>query len=195
MSYFHPDRMPVLPARRRKAARQQLEQVVAQAAKSRARRHPVVIAAAIAIVVLSTGAAAAGVVAYEAVTHHAQARCFTVDDVTSNDFTLIAQASKPLTGAEARRRARHLPGAVQDRHAQEGPCAYSPVQDAGSSSRAWFGGLCLAGPDRGSLPWRAGNLRESRPPSGSTAAVRPTPPAARHGGPDSLSQIGAAVPY
>ncbi len=101
MSYFHPDRMPVLPARRRKAARQQLEQVVAQAAKSRARRHPVVIAAAIAIVVLSTGAAAAGVVAYEAVTHHAQARCFTVDDVTSNDFTLIAQASKPLTGAEA----------------------------------------------------------------------------------------------
>jgi hypothetical protein len=101
MSYFHPERMPALPARRRKAARQQLEQVVARSARSRARRHPAVIAAAIAIVVLSTGAATAGVVAYEAVTHHAQARCFTVDNVTSHDFTLIAQASKPVTGAVA----------------------------------------------------------------------------------------------
>jgi hypothetical protein len=99
MSYFHPQRMPVLPARRRKAARQQLEQVVAQSARSRARRQPLAIVAATAIVVLSTGAAAAGVVAYHAVTDQAQARCFTVDDITSHDYTQITEASKPLTKA------------------------------------------------------------------------------------------------
>ncbi len=97
MSYFHPQRMPELPARRRKAARQQLEQLVAQSANSRARRHPAVVVAAAAIVVLSTGAATAGVVAYEAVSDRTQARCFAVDNITSHDFTLIAQASKPLT--------------------------------------------------------------------------------------------------
>ncbi|HUZ56540.1 MAG TPA: hypothetical protein VMU94_28945 [Streptosporangiaceae bacterium] len=101
MSYFHPQRMPVLPARRRRAARQQLEQVVARSARSRARRHPAVIVAATAIVVLSS-TGAAGVVAYEAVANRIQARCFTVDDVTSHDFTLIAQASKPLTDAVVR---------------------------------------------------------------------------------------------
>ena len=102
MSYFHPQRMPELPARRRKAARQQLEQLVAHSARSRARRHPAVVAAAAAIVVLSTGAATAGVVAYEAVSDQAQARCFTVDNITSHDFTLIAQPSGPLTDAAVR---------------------------------------------------------------------------------------------
>jgi len=102
MSYFHPQRMPRLSARRRKAARLQLEQVVARSAMSRARRRPVVIAAVMAIIVLSTGAAAAGVVAYHAVTDKTQARCFTVDDVTSHDFTTIAEASKPATKAEVR---------------------------------------------------------------------------------------------
>lgn len=99
MSYFHPQRMPVLPASRRAAARQQLEQVVAQSARSRARRHPAVIAVAATIVMLSTGAAAAGVVAYQAITDKAQARCFTVASVTSPDFTMITQASQPLTAA------------------------------------------------------------------------------------------------
>jgi hypothetical protein len=99
MSYFHPQRMPVLPASRRAAARQQLEQIVAQSAKSRVRRHPTVIAVAATIVVLSTGAAAAGVVAYHAITDRTQARCFTVDSITSPDFTMIAQAGKPLTKA------------------------------------------------------------------------------------------------
>jgi hypothetical protein len=99
LSYFHPQRMPVLPARRRRAARLQLEQVVAQSANSGRRMSPVIIAAAAAVVVLSTGAAAAGVVAYQAITDRTQARCFTVDSVTSPDFTMIAQASKPLTKA------------------------------------------------------------------------------------------------
>jgi hypothetical protein len=102
MSYFHPQRMPVLPARRRKAARQQLEQVVTQSARSRARRRPAVVAVAAAIVVLGTGAATAGVVAYDAVANRAQARCFTVDDITSHNYTLIAEANKPLTDAVVR---------------------------------------------------------------------------------------------
>jgi len=56
---------------------------------------PAIVAAAAAIVVVSTGAA--GVVAYHAITDRTQARCFTVDSVTSPDFTMIAQASTPLT--------------------------------------------------------------------------------------------------
>jgi hypothetical protein len=99
MSYFHPQRMPVLPARRRRAARLQLEQVVAQSAKSGRRMKPAIIAAATAVVVLSTGAAAAGVVSDHAITDRTQARCFTVDSATSPDFTMIAQASRPLTRA------------------------------------------------------------------------------------------------
>ena len=97
MSYFHPQRMPVLPARRRRAARLQLEQVVAQSAKSGRRMNPAIIAAALAVVVLSTGAA--GVVAYGAITNRTQARCFTVDSVTSPDYTTIAQASNHMTTA------------------------------------------------------------------------------------------------
>jgi len=99
MSYFHPQRMPVLPARRRRAARLQLEQVVAQSAKSGRRMKPAIIAAATAAVVLSTGAAGAGVVSSHAITDRTQARCFTVDSATSPDFTMITQASRPLTQA------------------------------------------------------------------------------------------------
>jgi hypothetical protein len=99
MSYFHPQRMPVLPARRRRAARLQLEQFVAQSAEPSRRMKPAIIAAATAAVVLSTGAAAAGVVADHTITNKTHARCFTVDSATSPDFTMIAQASRPLTKA------------------------------------------------------------------------------------------------
>lgn len=104
MSYFHPQRMPVLPARRRKAARLQLEHVVEQSATSRRRRRPpLVIAVAIVIVVLSTGAA--GFVAYHAITDTTQARCFTVANAgaSSDYYTTIAEASKPATKADVRR--------------------------------------------------------------------------------------------
>lgn len=94
MSYFHPERMPVLPARRRRAARLQLEEIVTRSARPGRRRPPVVIAAAIAIVVLGTGAAAIAVAAHKPVTDRHQARCFTVDDVTGFNTT-VAVADKP----------------------------------------------------------------------------------------------------
>jgi len=94
MSYFHPQRMPVLPARRRKAARLQLEEMVRRSAQAPQRRTPVVVAAAIVVVMLSTGAAAAGVVAYHTITDKTEARCFTVARVhpRSAYFTTIVQA-------------------------------------------------------------------------------------------------------
>jgi len=100
MSYFHPQRMPVLPARRREAARRQLEELVVRSGRSRGRRNPALIVAAIAVIVLSTGAA--GVIAYHAITNHAVGRCFAVASVTSPDFTTIAGASTRLTEPEVR---------------------------------------------------------------------------------------------
>jgi len=102
MTYFHPERTPVLPARRREAARQQLEQVVARTANAR-RRPPVAIAAAIVIVVLSTGAAA-GAMAFHAVTDQTTARCFTVQNRHAGNrfFTTVTSASEPGTSAYVR---------------------------------------------------------------------------------------------
>jgi hypothetical protein len=96
MSYFHPQRMPVLPERRRKAARRQLEQIVAGSAKPGRRVKPAVIAAGIAAIVLATGAAAIAAAVYQPVTNKTEARCFTVAD-TSGFATAIAAASKPGT--------------------------------------------------------------------------------------------------
>jgi uncharacterized membrane protein len=80
MSYFHPERMPALPARRRRAARLQLEEVVRRSARTPRRRPPVVIAAAIAIVLISTGAAAFAIATSAPVTNKKVERCFTVAD-------------------------------------------------------------------------------------------------------------------
>jgi len=102
MNYFHPERMPVLPARRRKAARLQLEQLVTLSASSRFRRRPAVLAALIAIITLCTGGAAIAVMTYHAVTNRAEARCYAVADTSSQNFTTIAQASSSLTPAEVR---------------------------------------------------------------------------------------------
>jgi hypothetical protein len=102
MSYFHPQRMPVLSARRRKAARLQLEQIVTRSATSRWRQRPAVLAALMAIITLSTAGAAIAVVASHTVTNRAQARCYAVADTSSQDFTTIAQASTSLTPAEVR---------------------------------------------------------------------------------------------
>ncbi len=99
MSYFHPQRMPVLPARRREAARRQLEEVV-RSGRPRGRRNPVLTVAAIALIVLSTGAA--GVITYRSITSQAVGRCFAVASVTSHDFTTITEPSTRLTAAQVR---------------------------------------------------------------------------------------------
>ncbi len=96
MSYFHPQRMPVLPDRRKKAARLQLEQIVAKSVKPARRVKPALIAAGTAAIVLSTGAAAIAVAVYQPVTDKAFARCFTVAD-TSGFATFIASPGKPGT--------------------------------------------------------------------------------------------------
>ena len=96
MSYFHPQRMPVLPDRRRKAARLQLEQIVAKSVKPARRVKPALIAAGTAAIVLSTGAAAIAVAVYQPVTDKAFARCFTVAD-TSGFSTSIGNPGKPGT--------------------------------------------------------------------------------------------------
>ncbi len=94
MSYFHPQRMPVLPDRRKKAARLQLEQIVAKSVKPARRVKPALIAAGTAAIVLSTGAAAIAVAVYQPVTDKAFARCFTVAD-TSGFSTFIGKPGKP----------------------------------------------------------------------------------------------------
>src|SRR5215467_12597158 len=94
MSYFHPGRAPVLPARRRKAARLQLEELVRRTAKTPRRRHPVAVAAVIAIALLSSGAAAFAVVAHQPVTNTHLARCFTSASV-SGFATVISAPGGP----------------------------------------------------------------------------------------------------
>jgi hypothetical protein len=96
MSYFHPERIPVLPARRRKAARLQLEQLVRRTAGRPKRRRPAVVAAVIAIVGLSTGAAAFAVAASRPVTNKQMARCFTSAN-TSGFAAMIAVPGRPGT--------------------------------------------------------------------------------------------------
>lgn len=101
MSYFHPERIPALPARRRRAARLQLEEVVRRSARTPRRRPPLVVAAAIAIVLISTGAAAFAVATSAPVTNKHQARCFTVAD-TSGHYTTVAVAGTPGTQGQVK---------------------------------------------------------------------------------------------
>jgi hypothetical protein len=110
MNYFHPQRMPVLPARRRAAARRQLEELVSGSARSagsgqaggqRARRRirpPAVVAAVVAVVVLGTGAAAA-VEALIPVTNHSSVRCFTAARSSGAYYTTLVEPSRGLTRA------------------------------------------------------------------------------------------------
>jgi hypothetical protein len=105
MSYFHPERMPVLPARRREAARRQLEQLVGRSAKApRIRRaRPAVIAAgAAAAIALSTGAAAFAVARYEAVTDRSQARCYTVATTSDSHYVSVGEPGRAGRTAQVR---------------------------------------------------------------------------------------------
>jgi hypothetical protein len=125
MTYFHPQRMPVLPARRRAAARRQLEELVASSARSagsgrqgRGRRrgigqrvrHPAVVAAIITAIVLGTGVAAA-VVAFRPVTNHSSVRCFSAPRWSGAYYTTVAEPGKGLTRA-AIRHARNVCAAL-----------------------------------------------------------------------------------
>jgi hypothetical protein len=125
MTYFHPQRMPVLPARRRAAARRQLEELVARSAGSarsgrpgRGRRrgvgqrvrHPAVVAAVVTAIVLGTGAAAA-VVAFRPVTNHSTVRCFTAPRSSAAYYTTVAEPAKGLTRAVITH-ARHVCAAL-----------------------------------------------------------------------------------
>jgi len=88
MTYFHPGRMPVLPAIRREAARRQLEQVVRRSAARRRGRWALA-ATGLAIVVLTTGAAALAVAVSAPVTNRTQARCYTVTSLPTGDYTTV----------------------------------------------------------------------------------------------------------
>jgi hypothetical protein len=102
MNYFHPERMPSLPARRRAAARRQLEDMVVRSRRSRRRRRPVMIAAAAAVVV--TISVAAGVIASQPVTNKSVARCYSVakPDAGPAYYTTVKDAGKPGTKAQVR---------------------------------------------------------------------------------------------
>jgi len=99
MSYFHPQRMPVLPERRRKAARLQLEQIVARSAKRGRRVKPAAITAGSAAIVLATGAAAIAAALYQPVTDKTAARCFTVADKSGFATTIVVPGKPGTKGA------------------------------------------------------------------------------------------------
>jgi len=102
MTYFHAERMPVLPARRREAARRQLEDLVRRSPRPRRRVRPGLAAAGAVAVVLSTGAAAVAVVAYRPVTNRTQARCYTVASLPSADFTTVLAPGRPGSSGQVR---------------------------------------------------------------------------------------------
>lgn len=104
MTYFHPERMPVLPERRRGAARRQLEDLVKRSAKSRRRRvKPAVILAGAVGVALTTGAAAFAIAQYEPVTNFRQARCYSIADLSSSrDFMSVTAFGAPGTRTQVK---------------------------------------------------------------------------------------------
>ena len=102
MNYFHPQQMPVLPARRREAARRQLEQVVARSAGAKRRRRSAIVAVGAVAVVVSTGAAAFAVAQYRPVTNTTQARCYTTANPSGTNYTTVADASRPGSQGQVR---------------------------------------------------------------------------------------------
>jgi hypothetical protein len=98
MTYFHPERMPVVPARRRKAARLQLEELVRRTAKTPKRRPPVIVAAVIAIVLVSSGAAMLAVGAHQPVTNEHTARCFTSASVAGYATEISVAGKRGIIG-------------------------------------------------------------------------------------------------
>ena len=194
MSYFHPERMPVLPAPRREAARRQLEELVARSARIRGRRGPLTIAAAAAVVVISTFAA--GVIAYHPVTDKGLARCFTIVKLGASPdyYATVADPGKPGT-----------PGQVRDAHAgcaklyrigmlKKGQPVLPPTRNRSYpvpplAICVWHDGTAAVFPGPPETCARLGLH-----PAAAGRLSRLTPPAAWYGGPGSLSQTGAAIP-
>jgi hypothetical protein len=194
MSYFHPERMPVLPASRREAARRQLEELVDRSARIRGRRGPAVIAAAAAIVVISS--VAAGVIAYHPVTNKGLAFCFTIADPRLGPayYATVADPSRPGTKGQVQsahdgcaalfrigmlRKGQRVHRPSRNRHFRVPPLAVC----------VWHGGTAVV------FPGPSGTCASlGLHPAAARRLSRLTPPAARYGGPGSLSQTGAAVP-
>jgi len=103
MTYFHPERMPELPARRRRAARSQLEQLVQESGRRPRRVKRGVVAAAAAALMVATAAAAFAVATRQPVTDRNQARCYTVADVSgSGYYTTVTVPGRPGSTARVR---------------------------------------------------------------------------------------------
>jgi hypothetical protein len=101
MSYFHPQRMPVLPARRRAAARRQLEEIVAKSARAgRRARQPALIAAI--VIVVGLGAGAAAFVAFGPVTSHSTMRCYSAPSRSAGYYMTVARPGHGTTATEIR---------------------------------------------------------------------------------------------
>lgn len=108
MSYFHPKRMPALPARRRVAARRQLEELVARSARSARSgrrppplqhvRQPAALATIMSLVVLGTGAAA--FVMLSPVTNHSSMRCYSAPRRSDAYYMTVTRTGQALTSAE-----------------------------------------------------------------------------------------------
>jgi len=193
MSYFHPKRMPVLPLRRREAARRQLEELVTNAARHRGRRGPSMIAAA-AIVVISS--VAAGVIAYHPVTNMRLAFCFSIRNPAAGPayYMTVADASKPGTNAQVRSAhdgcaALYRIGALRQGQRVHRPSRNRKFRPPRLAVCVWRGGAAAV------FPGPRGTCASlGLHPAAARRLSRLTPPAARYGGPGSLSQTGAAVP-
>lgn len=105
MSYFHPERMPELPARRRAAARHQLVAVAGSSRRTRGKGKKTAMTAGAAALVLATGAAAFAVAEFQPVTDRSQARCYSVADASS-EFVAIGEASRPASTADVQNAVR-----------------------------------------------------------------------------------------
>ena len=175
MSYFHPERMPVLPARRRKAARLQLEELVSRTAETPKRRPPVVVAAAVAIVLLSIGAAAFAVAAHKPVTNKHLARCFTSASI-SGYATMLAVPAKPGSLGQIKNARDQCADLYQRRLPEARRAARDSTAAQARAPCPALGRLHMERRNRGGLPRPAGNLREIGPPSGSKAVETAQPP-------------------
>ncbi len=106
MNYFHPERMPELPARRREAARRQLVALVESSPPPGRPRKSAAITAGAAVLVVTTGAAAFAVVGSQPVTDRAQARCYPVASASAGRYVSIGAASEPDRAAAVRNAVR-----------------------------------------------------------------------------------------
>ena len=192
MTYFHPERIPALPARRREAARRQLEELVARSSRSRGRRGPLLIAAAAIVVVVSTGAA--GLIAFSPVTNKALARCYTIADPNASAayYLTIAEAGTPTTTAQVKSARQGCAALYQIGMLIQGRRVARPL--AHRTYPVPKLAVCVGHGAAWVFPGPPETCATLGLPAAARRLLRLTPPAAWYGGPGSLSQTGAAVP-